>query len=91
MAYPKTRTTNCQLISHRSFTRIALYLTWMSCELGSRTDEALSFEPVAQALDHARALSLIAAGMKREAIAATIECTTESLRRWYNEASGRGW
>lgn len=40
--------------------------------------------------EHARALSLIAAGMKRDEIAATIGCTTESVRRWYNESKRKG-
>lgn len=40
--------------------------------------------------DHARALSLIAAGMKREEVAKTIGCTTESLRRWYQEGTRKG-
>ena len=39
---------------------------------------------------HARALSLIAAGMKRDEIAKTVGCTTESLRRWYLEAKRKG-
>jgi transposase InsO family protein len=40
--------------------------------------------------EHARALSLIAAGMKREEIAESIGCTTESLRRWYKEGQQKG-
>jgi transposase InsO family protein len=40
--------------------------------------------------EHARALSLIAAGMQREQVAKTIGCTTESLRRWYAEGKKRG-
>lgn len=39
---------------------------------------------------HAHALSLIVAGMKREEVAASVGCTTESLRRWYNEAKLKG-
>jgi len=39
---------------------------------------------------HAEALSLIAAGMERDKIAAKVGCTTESLRRWYNDAKARG-
>lgn len=40
--------------------------------------------------ERARALSLILAGMKREQIATTIGCTTESLRRWYAEGKKQG-
>lgn len=40
--------------------------------------------------EHARALSLITAGMKRDEVAKTIGCTTESLRRWYKEAKRKG-
>lgn len=40
--------------------------------------------------DHAQALSLIAAGMKRAEVAKSIGCTTESLRRWYQEAKQKG-
>src|SRR5690242_4136474 len=40
--------------------------------------------------DHERALSLIAAGMKRAEVAKTVGCTTESLRRWYQEAKQKG-
>jgi putative transposase len=40
--------------------------------------------------DQARALSLILAGMKRQEVAKTIGCTTESLRRWYIEGKKRG-
>lgn len=40
--------------------------------------------------EHARALSLMLAGMKREQVAKTIGCTTESLRRWYVEGKKRG-
>lgn len=40
--------------------------------------------------DHARALSLIAAGMKRDEVATSVGCTTESLRRWYKEAKRKG-
>jgi putative transposase len=36
--------------------------------------------------EHARALSLISSGMTREAAAKAIGCTTESLRRWSNDA-----
>ncbi len=36
--------------------------------------------------EHAKGLSLIAAGMKRDEIAKSIGCTTESLRRWYQGA-----
>lgn len=39
---------------------------------------------------HAHALSLMVAGMKREQVAKTIGCTTESLRRWYAEAKKQG-
>src|SRR5512143_959194 len=39
---------------------------------------------------HAKALTLIAAKMEREKIAAEIGCSTESLRRWYNEAKRKG-
>lgn len=42
------------------------------------------------AAEHAQALSLIAAGMKREEVAASVGCTTESLRRWYKEAKRKG-
>ncbi len=40
--------------------------------------------------EHARALSLISSGMTREAAAKAIGCTTESLRRWSNEAKQNG-
>ena len=40
--------------------------------------------------EHAHALSLIAAGMKREEVSTSVGCTTESLRRWYNEAKLKG-
>ena len=40
--------------------------------------------------EHAKALSLMVAGMKREQIAKTIGCTTESLRRWYAEGKKQG-
>lgn len=40
--------------------------------------------------EQARAVSLISAGMKREQIAKTIGCTTESLRRWWVESKKRG-
>jgi transposase len=40
---------------------------------------------------HAHALSLMVDGMKREQVAKTIGCTTESLRRWYAEAKQQGW
>lgn len=40
--------------------------------------------------EHARALSLIAAGMKRDEVATSVGCTTESLRRWYKEAKRKG-
>ncbi len=40
--------------------------------------------------EQARALSLIVAGMKREQVAKTIGCTTESLRRWYAEGKKQG-
>jgi putative transposase len=40
--------------------------------------------------EHARALSLILAGMAREQVAETIGCTTESLRRWYAEGKKQG-
>ena len=39
---------------------------------------------------HAKALTLIAAKMEREKIAAEVGCSTESLRRWYNEAKQKG-
>ncbi len=42
------------------------------------------------AAEHARALSLIVAGMERQQVAKTIGCTTESLRRWYAEGKKRG-
>jgi DNA invertase Pin-like site-specific DNA recombinase len=35
---------------------------------------------------HAEALSLIAAKVEREKVAKKLGCSTESLRRWYNEA-----
>ena len=40
--------------------------------------------------EHARALALMLAGMKREQVAKTIGCTTESLRRWYVEGKKPG-
>jgi len=40
--------------------------------------------------EHARALSLILAGMERNQVAETIGCTTESLRRWYAEGKKQG-
>ncbi len=40
--------------------------------------------------EHARALSLISSGMTREAAAKAIGCTTESLRRWSNDAKQKG-
>jgi putative transposase len=40
--------------------------------------------------EHAHALSLVAAGMKRDEVATSVGCTTESLRRWYNEAKAKG-
>jgi putative transposase len=40
--------------------------------------------------EHAHALSLIAAGMKREEVATSVGCTTESLRRWCKEAKQKG-
>lgn len=40
--------------------------------------------------EHAHALSLIAAGMKRDEVATAVGCTTESLRRWYKEAKRKG-
>ena len=40
--------------------------------------------------EHARALSLMVAGMNREQVAKTIGCTTESLRRWYAEGKKQG-
>jgi CRP-like cAMP-binding protein len=39
---------------------------------------------------HAHALSLMVAGMKREQVAKTIGCTTESLRRRYADAKQQG-
>lgn len=42
------------------------------------------------AAEHARALSLIVAGMERQQVAKTIGCTTESLRRWYAEGKQHG-
>ena len=42
------------------------------------------------AAEHARALSLIVAGMERQQVAKTIGCTTESLRRWYVEGKKHG-
>jgi putative transposase len=40
--------------------------------------------------EQAHALSLIAAGMKREQVATTVGCTTESLRRWYQAGKRKG-
>lgn len=40
--------------------------------------------------EHAHALSLIAAGMRRDEVATAVGCTTESLRRWYSEAKQKG-
>jgi transposase InsO family protein len=40
--------------------------------------------------EHARALSLILAGMQRQQVATEIGCTTESLRRWYKEGKRHG-
>ena len=40
--------------------------------------------------EHARALSLILAGMQREQVAEEIGCSTESLRRWYVEGKKQG-
>lgn len=40
--------------------------------------------------EHARALSLILAGMQREQVAEKIGCSTESLRRWYAEGKKQG-
>jgi transposase len=40
--------------------------------------------------EHARALSLILDGIKREQVAKTIGCTTESLHRWYAEGKKQG-
>ena len=40
--------------------------------------------------EHARALSLIRAGMQREQVAEEIGCSTESLRRWYVEGKKQG-
>ena len=40
--------------------------------------------------EHAHALSLIVAGMKRDEVSTSVGCTTESLRRWYNEAKRKG-
>jgi putative transposase len=40
--------------------------------------------------EHARALSLILAGMQREQVAKEIGCSTESLRRWYVEGKKQG-
>jgi putative transposase len=40
--------------------------------------------------EHAHALSLIAAGMKRDEVASSVGCTTESLRRWCKEAKRKG-
>lgn len=39
---------------------------------------------------HEHALTLIVGGMAREAVAAKVGCTTESLRRWYNAAKAAG-
>ena len=39
---------------------------------------------------HTEALRLIVGGMAREAVAAHIGCTTESLRRWYDGAKAAG-
>ena len=41
--------------------------------------------------EHARALSMMHDGIKREEVATAIGCTTESLRRWYAEGKKRGW
>ncbi len=40
--------------------------------------------------EQAHALTLIASGMKREDIAVSVGCTTESLRRWWKEAKRKG-
>ncbi len=40
--------------------------------------------------EHAHAFSLMLDGIKREQIAKTIGCTTESLRRWYAEGKKQG-
>lgn len=40
--------------------------------------------------EHAHALRLIVAGMKRDEVAASVGCTTESLRRWYVAAKRSG-
>src|SRR5207249_12295981 len=42
------------------------------------------------AAEHAAARSPITAGMKRDDAATAVGCTTESLRRWYNEAKRKG-
>lgn len=42
------------------------------------------------AAEHARALSMIVAGMQRQKIADAIGCTTESLRKWYVAAKKQG-
>jgi len=39
---------------------------------------------------HAHALQLIVSGMKREEVATSVGCTTESLRRWYSAAKRLG-
>jgi len=46
--------------------------------------------PPSCAVRHARALSLMLDGIKREQVAKTIGCTTESLRRWYAEGKKQG-
>ena len=42
------------------------------------------------AAEHARALSMIVAGMQRQKIADAIGCTTESLRKWYAAGKKQG-
>jgi putative transposase len=40
--------------------------------------------------EQAHALELIVAGMRRDEVASSVSCTTESLRRWYQEAKRKG-
>jgi len=40
--------------------------------------------------ERGHALELIVSGLEREAIAKATGCTTESLRRWFNDAKARG-
>jgi transposase InsO family protein len=40
--------------------------------------------------EQAHALELIVAGMRRDEVASSVGCTTESLRRWYKDAKRKG-